>query len=229
MDSQLDLSDSCSGRDGRPKSKEMKPPDATDHDINDNLQFDSESSKLSYIDSIRLYEDLQSCKWQQNKNINTGKQKSWRSRQVSKSSCNKTSSSRRKFMPPKIDVFVGGEVCNCAASCAADCTAVCCCPCALVSLLILAVVKLPIAIARKTFFCAKKMVPIKNKSKLDEDGDERIESSGRSGLSWSCGQSPQASGAVYESSAPKIDSEKLWSELYAEGRMGFVGIPLERN
>lgn len=121
--------------------------------------------------------------------------------------------------------------CNCAASFAGDCAAVCCCPCVIVHLLILALVKLPFAIARKAFFRAKKMGPLNKKSdnrkkNTDEndDDDEKSENSRVLSPPWCYRESPQMTEAPQGLRSPKFDYHKLWSELYASGHMGFGGV-----
>ncbi|KAH9291142.1 hypothetical protein KI387_043669, partial [Taxus chinensis] len=121
------------------------------------------------------------------------------------------------------------QACNCAASFDADCAAIyCCCPCTLLHLLVLALVKLPSTLARKGFRCAKKKAQTSAKSDQkkkhnDGDDDEMRENHRYYTPPWSYVVSPQLSNPLNTSLSAKVDTDKVWSELYAAGHMGFGG------
>lgn len=126
-----------------------------------------------------------------------------------------------------------GEVCSCAASFTADCAAICCCPCAILHLLVLAFVKVPSSFARKAVCYARKKAALrtsnrKNPADHKDDHDDEDQHRGRYSFSpWSCPDSPSTSHG--SPAPPKFDTQKLWTELYEAGHIGFGGPPLHWN
>ncbi|GLJ16810.1 hypothetical protein SUGI_0289630 [Cryptomeria japonica] len=126
------------------------------------------------------------------------------------------------------NVGAGGKLCNCAASFGGDCAAVCCCcPCALLHLCILALVKFPLCFAKKAICCARKSIP-KEEEKEEEDkkGEWKCYTP-----PWSREESPQRSRHVAVDGLPcsTLENQKIWSELYAGGHLGFGGLLFERS
>ncbi|GLJ16809.1 hypothetical protein SUGI_0289620 [Cryptomeria japonica] len=191
------------------------------------LGFEPEAGVSSSSDHDLLYETIESL---QSMGCNKSQKKGFKmKRKMCRSDCNKNGSEMRRE-----NVSGRRQACNCVASFAADCAAVCCCPCALLHIFILAFVKTPSICARKTFCFVKKKARSKRKldqkkTNDDDSEDDNREKSRYYTPPWSCTESPERRSALDGSISPKLDSQNIWSEFYAAGRMGFGGLPFEWN
>ncbi|KAK4426148.1 hypothetical protein Salat_1383300 [Sesamum alatum] len=129
-----------------------------------------------------------------------------------------------------------GKSCqSCTAGVIADCVAVCCCPCAVVSILALAFVKLPWAVARRCLGRRRKKRMLAERRKRgggDRDGISekgRVEE-GMSEIVLSCrGRGEEE---VNDDFSAEFKAEEVWLELYEVGHLGFgrvsfTGIPFQ--
>ncbi|GLJ16805.1 hypothetical protein SUGI_0289570 [Cryptomeria japonica] len=192
------------------------------------LGFESEAGVSSSSDYNLLYEAIEGL---QSMECSKSKKKGFKmKRKMCRSDCNKNGIEKRRE-----NVSGRRQACNCVASFAADCTAVCCCPCALLHIFILAFVKAPSLCARKAFRFVKKKsrserkLDQKKKTNDDDRGDDDREKSRYYSPPWSCRESPERRSALDGSLSPRLDNQKIWSEFYAAGRMGFGGFPAEWN
>ncbi|KAL6497536.1 hypothetical protein OROHE_027165 [Orobanche hederae] len=133
---------------------------------------------------------------------------------------------------------------SCTAGAIADCVAVCCCPCAVVSLLALAFVKLPWAVARKCLWGRRKRNRrrrLEEKRKCTEGGGGGISGSGRAEeetTSDSVLTGDLTSGVSNDRFSAEIKMGELdfWSEVGVGqlcfgsfGRVSYSGIPFQEK
>ncbi|XP_051117744.1 uncharacterized protein LOC127242302 [Andrographis paniculata] len=123
---------------------------------------------------------------------------------------------------------------SCTAGAIADCVAVCCCPCGVVSILVLAFVKLPWAVARRCIGGRR----IRSRRRLEAGAGNRREedTDGIPELGRAETGNPEsvedAENLNYQIS-PEMDQE--WIELQVEfghwgfGRLSFTGIPFQEK
>ncbi|GLJ16804.1 hypothetical protein SUGI_0289560 [Cryptomeria japonica] len=192
------------------------------------LGFESEAGVSSSSDYDLLYEAIEGL---QTMECSKSNKKGFKmKRKMCRSDCKKNATEKRRE-----NVSGRRQACNCVASFAADCTAVCCCPCAILHIFILAFVKAPSVFARKALRFVKKKARSKRKldqkkAAIDDDSeDDNREKSRYYTPPWSCRESPERRSALDGSLSPKLDNQKIWSEFYAAGRMGFGGFPFEWN
>ncbi|KAL0431656.1 UNVERIFIED_CONTAM: hypothetical protein Sradi_0791600 [Sesamum radiatum] len=152
----------------------------------------------------------------------------------------------RRLRRHSVDEDVGdpvactGKSCqSCTAGVIADCVAVCCCPCAVVSILALAFVKLPWAVARKCLGRQRRKRMLEERRKRgggDRDGISekgRVEE-GMSEIVLSCrgGVIGEEEEEVNDHFSAEFKAEEVWLELYEVGHLGFgrvsfTGIPFQ--
>ncbi|KAL6587474.1 hypothetical protein OROMI_000452 [Orobanche minor] len=130
---------------------------------------------------------------------------------------------------------------SCTAGAIADCVAVCCCPCAVVSLLALAFVKLPWAVARKCLGGRRKRNRrrrLEERRKCTEGGEGGISGSGRAEegtMSDSVLTGALTSGVLNDhfSAEIKMWEVDFWSEVgggqLCFGRVSYSGIPFQEK
>ncbi|XP_057983924.1 uncharacterized protein LOC131168484 [Malania oleifera] len=150
--------------------------------------------------------------------------------------------SRRKSRHAAED---GGELFKCSGrhcrSCAggvvADCVAVCCCPCAVLNLLALALIKVPWTVGRRCLGLGKsgsRKLETRGKCRKSEC-DCVIERDRKSRRAKVAELEPEISSGFIQvddehgGSFARLEAEKVWSELYEDGHLGFGRVSFREN